>query len=89
MRYHKCIRNSYGQTIYIASTGSGTAGDLAGTILTSGAMTLTAGGAGTVARSIRKRIDNQMMTDEKDTCPSCGCVCPCECKDCDCCASGS
>ena len=31
------------------STGSGTAGDLAGTILTSGAMTLTAGGAGTVA----------------------------------------
>ena len=33
----------------ITSTGSGTAGDLAGTILTSGAMTLTAGGAGTVA----------------------------------------
>ena len=31
------------------STASGTAGDLAGTILTSGAMTLTAGGAGTVA----------------------------------------
>ena len=31
------------------STGSGTAGDLAGTILTSGAVTLTAGGAGTVA----------------------------------------
>ena len=31
------------------STGSGTAGDLAGTILTSGAVTVTAGGAGTVA----------------------------------------
>ena len=31
------------------STGSGTAGDLAGTILTSGAVTLTAGGSGTVA----------------------------------------
>ena len=31
------------------STGSGSAGDLAGTILTSGAVTLTAGGAGTVA----------------------------------------
>ena len=31
------------------STAAGTAGDLAGTILTSGAMTLTAGGAGTVA----------------------------------------
>ena len=31
------------------STASGTAGDLAGTILTSGTMTLTAGGAGTVA----------------------------------------
>ena len=31
------------------STGSGTAGDLAGTILTSGAVSLTAGGAGTVA----------------------------------------
>ena len=31
------------------STGSGTAGDLAGTILTSGAVTITAGGAGTVA----------------------------------------
>ena len=33
----------------ITSTGSGSAGDLAGTILTSGAMTLTAGGSGTVA----------------------------------------
>ena len=31
------------------STGSGTAGDLAGTITTAGAVTLTAGGAGTVA----------------------------------------
>ena len=31
------------------STGSGTAGDLAGTVLTSGAVTVTAGGAGTVA----------------------------------------
>ena len=31
------------------STGAGTAGDLAGTILTSGAVTVTAGGAGTVA----------------------------------------
>ena len=31
------------------STGSGSAGDLAGTILTSGAVTLTAGGSGTVA----------------------------------------
>ena len=31
------------------STGSGTAGDLAGTILTSGAVTVTAGGAGTTA----------------------------------------
>ena len=31
------------------STGSGTAGDLAGTITTSGAVTVTAGGAGTVA----------------------------------------
>ena len=31
------------------STGSGTAGDLAGTISTAGAVTLTAGGAGTVA----------------------------------------
>ena len=31
------------------STASGTAGDLAGTILTSGAVSLTAGGAGTVA----------------------------------------
>ena len=31
------------------STASGSAGDLAGTILTSGAMTLTAGGSGTVA----------------------------------------
>ena len=33
----------------VTSTGSGSAGDLAGTILTSGAMTLTAGGSGTVA----------------------------------------
>ena len=33
----------------ITSTASGSAGDLAGTILTSGAMTLTAGGSGTVA----------------------------------------
>ena len=33
----------------VTSTASGSAGDLAGTILTSGAMTLTAGGAGTVA----------------------------------------
>jgi hypothetical protein len=32
-----------------AISGSGSAGDLAGTILTSGAMTLTAGGSGTVA----------------------------------------
>ena len=32
----------------ITSTGSGSAGDLAGTILTSGGMTLTAGGSGTV-----------------------------------------
>jgi len=31
------------------STGSGTAGDLAGTITTAGAVTVTAGGAGTVA----------------------------------------
>ena len=31
------------------STGSGTAGDLAGTVLTSGAVTVTAGGAGTTA----------------------------------------
>ena len=31
------------------STAAGSAGDLAGTILTSGAMTLTAGGSGTVA----------------------------------------
>ena len=31
------------------STGSGTAGDLAGTITSAGAVTLTAGGAGTVA----------------------------------------
>ena len=33
----------------VTSTASGSAGDLAGTILTSGAMTLTAGGSGTVA----------------------------------------
>ena len=33
----------------VTSTASGSAGDLAGTILTSGAMTLTAGGTGTVA----------------------------------------
>ena len=33
----------------VTSTGSGSAGELAGTILTSGAMTLTAGGSGTVA----------------------------------------
>ena len=31
------------------STASGTAGDLAGTITTAGVMTITAGGAGTVA----------------------------------------
>ena len=31
------------------STAAGTAGDLAGTITTQGVMTLTAGGAGTVA----------------------------------------
>ena len=23
------------------------------------------------------------ITDEKETCPSCGCICPCDCTDCE------
>ena len=23
------------------------------------------------------------ISDEKETCPSCGCICPCECTDCE------
>ena len=44
------------------STGSGTAGDLAGTILTSGAVTVTAGGAGTVATG---QFVNELTINDK------------------------
>ena len=23
------------------------------------------------------------ISDEKESCPSCGCICPCDCKDCE------
>ena len=74
------------------STAAGTAGDLAGTITTAGVMTITAGGAGTVAtgqfvNELTVQYVCAIMTDEKVPCPNCGCVCPCECEDCDCCAS--
>ena len=74
------------------STAAGTAGDLAGTITTAGVMTITAGGAGTVAtgqfvNELTVQSVCAIMTDEKVPCPNCGCVCPCECEDCDCCAS--
>ena len=52
MRYHNLLQQQVLLANYSDVTincSSGTAGTLAGTILTSGAMTLTAGGAGTVA----------------------------------------
>ena len=26
---------------------------------------------------------NTSISDEKETCPSCGCICPCDCTDCE------
>ena len=28
-------------------------------------------------------LTNTSISNEKETCPSCGCTCPCECTDCE------